>query len=111
MSKYAFQVNKQYKRSEIKSAIGLDAHAKGGPWDTGYAERNGADFVCCNVGAAGRTGHDYDNYFDGTDLVWRGKTNSHMRQPTIQRMTNLAQVLRYMSFGAQRNEILSLMPG
>ena len=45
MNKYTFQVNKQYKRSEIKSAIGLDAHAKGGPWDTGYAERNGADFV------------------------------------------------------------------
>jgi len=67
MSKYTFRVNKQYKRSEIKYAIGLDAHAKGGPWDTGYAERNGADFVFCNVGAAGRTGHDYDNYFDGQD--------------------------------------------
>ena len=67
MSKYTFQVSKQYKHSEIKYAIGLDAHAKGGPWDTGYAERNGADFVFCNVGAAGRTGHDYDNYFDGQD--------------------------------------------
>jgi 5-methylcytosine-specific restriction protein A len=27
-------------------------------------------------------------YFHGTDLIWRGKTNSHMRQPTIQRMTS-----------------------
>jgi len=88
MSRYTFQVNKQYKRSEIKATIGFDPNAKGGPWDTGYAERNGADFVFCNVGAAGRTGHDYDNHFDDKDLVWRGKTNSHIRQPTIQRMTS-----------------------
>jgi uncharacterized protein YbaR (Trm112 family) len=39
------------------------------------------------VGTPGRTGHDYDNYFDGNDLVWRGKTRSHSKQPTIQRMT------------------------
>jgi len=88
MSRYTFQVNKQYKRSEIKATIGLDPQAKGGPWDTGYAERNGADFVFCNVGAAGRTGHDYDNHFDGMDLIWCGKTNSHVGQPTIQRMTS-----------------------
>lgn len=54
--------------------------------DTGYVECNGVDFVFCNVGAAGRTGHDYDNFFDGPDLVWRGKTNSHLRQPTIRRI-------------------------
>lgn len=87
MSRYTFKVGMNYKRSAIKLAIGLDGNAKGGPWDTGYAERNGADFIFCNVGTAGRTGHDYDNYFDGSDLVWRGKTNSHKNQPTIQRMT------------------------
>jgi hypothetical protein len=37
MSTYTFQINKQYKRSEIKAAIGLDPSAKGGNWDTGYA--------------------------------------------------------------------------
>lgn len=90
MSKYTFKVGKLYKRSQIKEAIGLDPSAKGGPWDTGYAERNGADFIFSNVGAPGRTGHDYDNYFDGDDLIWRGKTNSHRGQPTIQRMTGPA---------------------
>ncbi|TCS38377.1 hypothetical protein EDC30_102114 [Paucimonas lemoignei] len=87
MTRFTFQVGKAYKRSQIKEAIGLDPNAKGGPWDTGYAERDGADFIFCNIGTAGRTGHDYDNYFDGPDLVWRGKTNSHRTQPTIQRMT------------------------
>lgn len=88
MSKFKFKVNAQYKRSEIKAAVGLDPHTKGGSWDTGYVQHDGTDFVFCIVGAAGRTGHDYDNYWDGDDLVWRGKTGSHKGQPTIQRMTD-----------------------
>jgi hypothetical protein len=88
MSKYKFKVNVQYKRAEVIKAIGLDPEARGGPWYTGYAEHDGADFIFCNVGAAGRTGHDYDNYFDAEELVWRGKTNSHKHQPTIRRMTS-----------------------
>lgn len=87
MRQYTLVVGQTYKRSEIKAALGLDPQMKGGPWDTGYAERNGADFIFCNVGSPGRTGHDYDNFFDGGDLVWRGKTNSHKGQPTIRRMT------------------------
>ena len=87
MGQYTFHVGRTYKRSEIKQTIGLNPNAKGGPWDTGYAERNGSDFIFCNVGTPGRTGHNYDNYFDGLDLVWRGKTNSHRNQPTILRMT------------------------
>jgi hypothetical protein len=50
MSKYTFQVNKYYKRSEIKAALGLNTHAKGGPWDTGYGELDSADLVFCNKG-------------------------------------------------------------
>lgn len=87
MSRYTFSVGEKYKRSKIKESVGLDPNAKGGPWDTGYAQSDGVDFIFCNVGNPGRTGHDYDNYFDQGDLVWRGKTNSHRTQPTIQRMT------------------------
>lgn len=88
MSQFNFQVGSKYKRSEIKQSIGLDPNTKGGPWDTGYAERNGADFIFCNVGIPGRTGHDYNNYFDQDDLVWHGKNGSHKNQPTIVRMTS-----------------------
>lgn len=87
MNLYSFHIGKTYKRSQILEAIGLDPDTKGGPWYTGYAERNGVDFIFCNVGTPGRTGHDYDNRFDGSDLVWRGKTTSHKGQPTIERMT------------------------
>lgn len=86
MSIYAFQLNQQYKRSEIRAALGLDPKSKGGSIDTGYVQRNGADFVFCSVGATSRTGHNYDNYFEGKDLIWRGKTNSRIHQPTIKRM-------------------------
>lgn len=88
MSQYTFEVGKPYKRSQVLESIGLDPETKGGPWYTGYAERNSVDFIFCNVGTPGRTGHDYDNHFDGNDLVWRGKTTSHKDQPTIKRMTS-----------------------
>lgn len=87
MSRYQFQVGKTYQRSQIRKQLGLDPDAKGGSWYTGYVEHGGADFIFCNIGIAGRTGHDYHNYFDGDDLVWRGKTGSHREQPTIRRMT------------------------
>jgi len=88
MSRYQFEMGKSYQRSQIRKQLGLDPDAKGGSWYTGYVQHNGADFIFCNVGIAGRTGHDYDNYFDGDDLVWRGKTGSHRGQPTIRRMTS-----------------------
>ncbi|MBE3023088.1 hypothetical protein [Janthinobacterium sp. GW458P] len=87
MSIYSFQLNQQYNRSEIRAAVGLDPKSKGGSIDTGYVQLNGADFVFCTVGGTSRTGHNYNNYFEGKDLIWRGKTNSHIHQPTIERMT------------------------
>jgi hypothetical protein len=87
MAKYEFTVGSKYKRSEVRQVVGLDPKARGGPWYTGYVEHNDVDFIFCVVGAAGRTGHNYGNYFDGEDLVWYGKTASHRDQPMIRRMT------------------------
>jgi hypothetical protein len=50
MSKYTSQVEKLYKRSETKAAIGLDSRSKGGPKGMGYTARNGSDFVLCSLG-------------------------------------------------------------
>jgi 5-methylcytosine-specific restriction protein A len=33
-----------------------------------------------------RTGHDYDNHWEGSILVWYGKTSSHIDQPLITEM-------------------------
>lgn len=87
MTKYAFTYGAQYGRREVKAAVVGVAGTKGGPWDTGYAEHDGVFFIFCNIGSAGRTGHDYDNYFDGDDLIWRGRTGSTQDQPFIRRLT------------------------
>lgn len=80
-----FEVGMSYTRAQIFEVLGL-ADPNGGPFYTGYASHGLDHYVFCNVGIGGRTGHDYENYFDGPDLVWRGKTNSRLDQPSIQAM-------------------------
>ncbi len=87
MPHFSFTVGNTYTRRQIKERVGLNPDARGGAWDTGYVQHEGADFLFCHIGHAGRTGHDYQNYFDGKDLVWRGKTGSRKNQPTIRRIT------------------------
>lgn len=87
MAQFHFVVGKRYTRPEVRAAVGLSPDERGGPWYTGYVQHGLADFIFCNVGLPGRTGHDYNNFFDGEDLIWRGKTASHSGQPTIQRIT------------------------
>jgi len=83
---YTFKVGQEYKREQVSQQVGDDGYI-GGNWATGYPQKNGVTFVFSNVGNPGQTGHDYDNYFDGPDLVWRGRTDSHKNHPSIQRMT------------------------
>ena len=45
-------------------------------------------YVFTNVGSPGRTGHDYDNRWEGSRLRWYGKTGSRRSQPQIQLMLN-----------------------
>ena len=84
-SRYPFQVGKEYVRSEVFKIIGLDDPG-GGNMYTGYATHGDAWFIFCGVGAAGRTGHDHGNYFDGPDLVWYGKSNASLRSASFQRL-------------------------
>ena len=42
------------------------------------------DSYACST--PGRTGHDYDNYWEGEKLIWHGKTQSHFGQKTIQNL-------------------------
>jgi len=86
MSKYDFIVGQKYKREQISERAG-DGGDITGNWATGYPHKDGVTFIFANVGNPGQTGHDYDNYFDGPDLIWRGRTGSTQHQPSIQRMT------------------------
>ncbi|MFB9978188.1 DUF3427 domain-containing protein [Mesorhizobium kowhaii] len=79
----AFEVGQTYTRAHVQGTLNVPHERRGGNWDTGYSEYEGAFYVFCNIGTAGRTGHDYENYWDGDVLVWRAKNGSNVRQPQI----------------------------
>jgi len=81
-----FRVGLTYTKSEIYRLCAVPPDKQRGAWDTGYTSYEGSWFIFCNVGVPGRTGHDYDNRFQGDDLIWYGKTGSHDKQPSIQAM-------------------------
>ena len=81
-----FEVNKTYMRKDIYEILNIPEDKRGGDWQNGYHREGNDYFIFCNIGIAGRTGHDYDNHFVGDTLVWYGKTQSHFGQQTIQNM-------------------------
>jgi hypothetical protein len=84
-----FQVGAAYTREQVADAIGYPIEKRsGGTWSTGYTGFEGSYFIFCNVGGAGRTGHDYPNRWQGRDLVWFGKTDTHVGQPQIDEMVS-----------------------
>ncbi|MFS2162486.1 HNH endonuclease [Variovorax sp. Varisp62] len=85
-SPFPFELGSNYARSDVFRILGFAQEPKGGPWFTGYAEHDGDWFVFCNVGAPGRTGHDYQNHFEGDRLVWFGKGPSRLGHEQIQRL-------------------------
>ena len=87
-SKYNFIIGKNYKRKDIYRVIEIPEDTKGGNWDTGYNRYKDDWFIFCNIGVAGRTGHDYKNEFLGDELVWFGKNRSKKKHFTIQSLIN-----------------------
>lgn len=81
-----FILGEEYSRSDVLKVLGISPVPTGGAWFTGYAEYDGNSFIFCNVGAPGRTGHYYGNYFEGDRLVWSGKGPSKLQHDSIQRL-------------------------
>ncbi|HEU0079913.1 MAG TPA: DUF3427 domain-containing protein [Longimicrobiaceae bacterium] len=90
---YPFRQDRPYSRRDVYRMIGIPEDTKGGNWDTGYARFGEDFFVFCNVGTSGRTGHDYQNHWDGENLVWYAKNGTRRNQPTIQRITAPSSVV------------------
>lgn len=80
-----FVPGKQYTRKEVLRALGLPDQ-EGGDWFTGYTRYEGDFYIFCGVGAPGRTGHDYQNRFEGDELIWFGRTGSKLSNPQIQQL-------------------------
>ena len=49
-------------------------------------EHDGEFLIFANVGTQGRTGHDYDNQWDGSDLRWYHRNGSHIGWPSVKRL-------------------------
>lgn len=88
MTQTQFIKDRKYTRDSVAEQIGRPPENRGGNWNTGYATWNGECFVFCNIGTAGRTGHDYPNRWDGPELVWYGKGPSHRDEPLMRQMIN-----------------------
>jgi hypothetical protein len=82
-----FNRGETYTREQIADAIDFPISKRnGGDFSTGYFEWGGSFFVFANVGAPGRTGHDYPNRWDGKTLVWYSKGNTRLGAPQIEKM-------------------------
>lgn len=80
-----FEVGTLYSKKDIYRLLMVPEAQQRGIWDTGYVKYNGLAFIFANVGIAGRTGYNHGNHWDDNgNLVWFGKPNSHINQPTIQ---------------------------
>ncbi len=55
-----------------------------GNWDTGYTQCNNIWYLFVNIGATGRTGHNYKNEKIGNKFKWYGKGGSKLIHPSIQ---------------------------
>ncbi|MCA1492003.1 DUF3427 domain-containing protein [Ensifer sp. NBAIM29] len=82
------KVGNRYSRDDVQEMLHVPEAKRGGNWDTGYTEWDGQFFVFCNIDVAGRTGHDYNNYWDGPVLVWQAKNGTNIAQPQMQRLIN-----------------------
>ena len=81
-----FVVGATYSRPEIYELLSVPAELQGGDWNTGSHKHGDDWFIFATVGTASRTGHDYNNYWEGNRLVWRGRTNARLGQPKTDAM-------------------------
>lgn len=76
-----------YRKRDLFELLQVsETDQRNGNWKTGYIKYSGSYYVFVNIGGAGRTGHDYNNYWDGDKLVWYSKNGSHIGQPIIDEM-------------------------
>jgi len=81
-----FEIGKLYTREDVTELIAMPLERRGGNWDTGYDRYDGEYFLFCNVGVAGRTGHNYANRWHDGRLVWSAKTGTRLGQPQIEEL-------------------------
>lgn len=80
------RVGGRYSRQHVQDLLGVPQGKRGGDWLTGYTSWAGEFYIFTSVGVPGRTGHDYQNRWDGDVLHWESKTKAKRSHPQIQRL-------------------------
>lgn len=83
-----FQTGQLYTRKDVQDRLGVPEGRRGGQWQNGYPTYDGQLFIFCNVGAPGRTGHDYPNQWDGEELIWTARTGATLDQPLMRQVAS-----------------------
>ncbi|WP_288882967.1 DUF3427 domain-containing protein [Pedobacter panaciterrae] len=78
-----FTLNAQYTKKDLYRILKVPTEKQRGNWNTGYNRYNDNFYLFCNIDVPGRTGHDYNNRWEGNNLVWYGKGRSTTSQKTI----------------------------
>lgn len=83
-----FKRGSQYTRDEIGNIVRPDNPPDGGDWATGYSRIDDKLYVFMNIGVPGRTGHDFENYYDEktNTLIWFSKPNKRSTNPLFQKL-------------------------
>ena len=82
-----FSVGNTYTRRQVQEMLGVPEEKRGGHWQNGYPLYDNQLYIFCNVGAPGRTGHDYPNQWDGDDLVWVARNGATLEQPLMRQIS------------------------
>lgn len=98
-----FQTGRKYSRADVREEVGLARNAVGGAWFTGIVEHDSEFFIFANVGTAARTGHDYQNRWDGDFLRWYHKRGSDVRWHSVQRLLRSGTAIHLFSRSADRD--------
>lgn len=81
-----YKVGNEYTRADIYKILDIPESKQKGDWLNGYHRYENDYYVFCNIGIAGRTGHDYNNHWDRDKLIWFGKNQSHYQQQAIKNL-------------------------
>ena len=83
-----------YSRGDVKApGWGSSRFRSVGHGITGVLEHNEEFLLFANVGTAGRTGHDYDNRWEGPLLRWCHQGRSHLGWASVRRLLERDRVV------------------
>ncbi len=82
-------IGTRYSRKDIFRIFSVPSDIqRQGDWFTGYNQYNNDLFIFASVKVKGRTGHDYNNKFKGTELIWYGRNKRKLSHPSSQSLIN-----------------------